>query len=480
MEQILSDFELRKARYILNPSFLRTDLLKFEVKPFHEEWIEAFENNSYLVLLAPRGHGKTSIVGAYIIWKIITNPDIRILIVTVNQQKADEMMNIIKGNLESNSKLIEYFGDQRGGIWSSSQIKIKKASWKHKEPTLQVLGLTSSQISSHYDLIILDDIVDDKNSATEHRRRALISWYNNALMPMLEPGGRVFDIGTKWHALDIHSYLSNLPIYKTLIYKAIIKEPDDEHPDIEPEVLWPERFPYYDIFKDNKLLIGLKTIRDKHIGRVAFAMQYQNEIIQTEDAPIKLEWIEQSKERWDELSIPPDIRRYIGVDLASKGTGMDYFSLTVIGKDKSNNIYVLDSVRANETMGKQLEIIKSYDAKWAPISIGIESNAAQKIITDEWISTTSLPIVQLKSSWVNDKWSRVERLAVLFETGRIILKPTLLNLIDELTEFPRGKHDDSIDSLSFAIQLSEKDTAPSWKEYADIITAKSVWNVSKV
>jgi len=815
--------ELKLARYILNPALFIKEILGFEVKDFHKEWIDAIEKNNYLVLLAPRGFGKTTIIGGYIIWKIITKPDIRILIVTVNQQKADEMMSIIKGNLANNEKIIKYFGEQVGSIWSNSRIRVKNAGIKHKEPTLQVLGLTSSQISSHYDLIILDDIVDEKNSATEHRRNSLISWYNNTLIPMLEPGGKVVDIGcvkegtkvlkgsgewvniedllpgdfvwswednkfvkkqvnlvlpqgkartiriktksnsiettydhpflkvegdkynwsfkwvkaedlkvgdylvvsklintnthkklhngitvnhdilwlfgywigdgylsdgkrprigfsgtnkihelekvkkifesnfayklykspngalrndskfipnlfkslgfsgnshtkripkwvyhirpsdkrafiqgiidadgsriskntyrielankkliedikllsmtcgiktgnilyrkrdikapsskvssphdfwslslyinhhnkfsnkrkfnnignlskqieieriyniedsglhevwdvgvegnsnfiangfvvhnTRWHASDIHSYLSNLDIFKTLTYKAIIQEPTQENPDIEPKVLWPERFPYEDEIRDNKLIIGLKTIREKNIGRVAFAMQYQNEIIQTEDSPIKLEWVEQAKERWDELNIPPNIKRYIGVDLASKTEKGDYFSITVIGKDEGNNIYVLDSIRDRLTMAQQLEVIKEMDRIWEPISIGIESNAAQKIITDNWIESTSLPIVQLKSSWINDKWSRVQRLSVLFETGRIILKPSLVHLIDELIEFPRGRHDDSIDSLSFAIQVSERDERVDWNEILNVISAKKSWSLQKI
>lgn len=480
MQELLTLDDIKRARYILNPALFIHEVLGFEVKDFHKEWIDAIQKYNYLCLLAPRGHGKTSIIGGYIVWKIVTQPDIRILIVTVNQQKADEMMSIIKGNLESNEELIRLFGEQKGSIWSTSQIRVRKAGWKHKEPTLQVLGLTSSQISSHYDLVILDDIVDDKNSATEHRRRAIINWYNNALMPMLEPGGSVINIGTKWNANDIHAYLSSIPIYKTLIYKAIYKEPTEENPDIEPVVLWPERFPYYDEYRDGKLIVGLKTIRDKHIGRVAFSLQYQNEIIQTEDAPIKLDWIEQAKERWDELNIPPNIKRYVGVDLASKGKGSDYFAITVIGKDSSNNIYVLDSIRGRKTMGQQLEMIKEIDRMWAPLRIGIESNAAQKIITDEWINTTSLPILQLKSSWINDKWSRMERLSVLFETGRIILKPSLIHLIDELIEFPRGAHDDCVDSLSFAIQASEHDKAVDWNKVVSIISAKKNWHVSKI
>lgn len=107
-------------------------------------------------------------------------------------------------------------------------------------------------------------------------------------------------------------------------------------------------------------------------------------------------------------------------------------------------------------MSRQLKLIKECARKHNPVvKIGIESNATQRIITDEWKKTTKLPIYQIKSSWVNDKWSRAQNLSVKFETGRIYLNPDFVKLKDELLEFPRCKHEDNFDSLAFAIQAWE-------------------------
>ena len=71
---------------------------------------------------------------------------------------------------------------------------------------------------------------------------------------------------------------------------------------------------------------------------------------------------------------------------------------------------------------------------------------------------STLPIIPIKSSIVNDKMSRIQRLSVLFETGRIFISPDekFAPLIDELLSFPRGATDDSMDSLSFAVIASQE------------------------
>ena len=73
-----SDLEILK--YTIDSKAFIEDILNLEVKDFHNEWINSFESHNFVSLLAPRGHGKTTIVGSYIIWRIIKNPDIRILI----------------------------------------------------------------------------------------------------------------------------------------------------------------------------------------------------------------------------------------------------------------------------------------------------------------------------------------------------------------------------------------------------------------
>ena len=466
---------LKIIKALASPEYFITEILGYEVKDFHKEWLEAFQKYNFINLLAPRGHGKTALTAGFILWLIITNPKIRILIVTVNQSKADEMMNTIKDNLSKNEKLTDLFGNQVGGLWSASKIRVKRAGWAHKEPTVQVLGVSSSQVSSHYDLIVLDDIVDEKNSTTELRRREVKNWYQSTLWPMLEPGGRVINIGTRWHADDFHHYLSECEEFKTLIYKAIIQEPVDGK---EPIVLWPERFPYYDEVRTdengNEIIIkGLKTIRDKMIGQVAFEMQYQNQIVQTADSPIQFDWVREATEKWDESKIPVGIRTYLGVDLAAgKGKESDFFAIVVIGIDKNENVYILDTYRDKLTMSNQLSKIFEFDYKYNPVKIGIESVAGQKIVTDEWRETTDLPIVPMKSSWVNDRHTRVQRLSVLFETGRITLSKRHHILIDELLSFPRGQHDDCLDALCFAYQAHRGQKSTNWQKLASIIKSR--------
>ena len=320
------------------------------------------------------------------------------------------------------------------------------------------MGAGSSQVSSHYDLIILDDVGDNTNSLTRNRRQKIEEWYNLVLVPMLEPDGQIVTIGTRWHSDDFYNYLMEKPIFTSKLYKAVMNYETKE-------VIWPERYSFDDYME----------LRDENIGKVAFQMQYQNNIIQTEDSPINPEWLDSSKDLWNNEDKPEDLKIYIGVDLASKSSEGDYFSITVVGLDKSNRFWVLETIKDKVSMNTQLEIIKSLNTKWLPVKIGIESNSTQRIITDQWIEDTILPIMQLKSSWTNDKWSRVQRISILLETGRLIINPELDSLCDELISFPRGKHDDEIDSLSFAIQASGDIEKPlNWGKFLNVISSKKV------
>jgi len=181
----LPDRVKQLLRYTNDPVSFTRDIIGLECKDFHREWLEAFDTHKFIVLLAPRGHGKTSITGSYIIWRIARNRKIRILIVTINQDKANDMMSFIQSHLTRNTKLIELFGEFKGyHEWTRNQIRVKQTSDVdfQKDATLRVLGVNSSIISAHYDLIILDDITDEDNSKTEARRKALENWYDRTLV----------------------------------------------------------------------------------------------------------------------------------------------------------------------------------------------------------------------------------------------------------------------------------------------------------
>lgn len=141
----MDEYFRKVLRYANDPVAFARDIIGITVKKFHAEWLRAFERHKYLILLAPRDHGKTVIVGTYIIWRIVRDPDIRILICTVNQSKASDMMFFIQYHLEHNEKLIEYFGEQKGdGEWSKTELRLsgeEKLEWPFRHQHFRFLVL---------------------------------------------------------------------------------------------------------------------------------------------------------------------------------------------------------------------------------------------------------------------------------------------------------------------------------------------------
>ena len=482
-----------KFRYSTDFGAFITEVLGLKYEPFHREWIELIENNSSVLLLAPRSHSKTWSLGSYITWKIVNNPNIRVLIITINQDMANGMMRFVKRHLEENEKLIELFGPQKTNIMWSNEALIVRGSENRKEPTLKVIGITGGMIGGHHDIIVCDDITDKDNSKTEHRRKGLVFQFENDIMPMLESDkgyGKIIVTGTRWHQSDIYSYLSNIPDYKVRKYQAIISEsdklkeyvksvsklPDEEFkatirsyierlPEEErPVVLWEEKMPYEELVK-----------RRRNYGNVSFMMQYQNEFISGSDNPIKWDWIQSARDNYKLPEHP--FEAYMGVDLASReGTG-DYFTITVV-VIKEGLIYIVDGFRDRLSLFGQSEAIRELYKKWNVMRIGIEQVGPQKIVVEDLQDRLAgYPIVPVKSSSVNDKLGRVQVLSQLFETGRVFLNPKLVEWIDELASYPRGAHEDTIDSLSFAVQVSkvEDDKKPiNWADAIGMVSARKV------
>lgn len=456
------------------------DLLEMEVEWFHNEWVKSFESDKNTLLLAPRCHGKSSMVAGYIIWRIINNPDIRILVVTLNQKLADGIMNTVKGTFEDNEEVKNIFGDYKGSVWSQQEIRVKrrrKTGIAHREKTLRVCGKSAKIVGQHFDLIILDDIIDREECKTPHKRKENIEWYRKEIKPMLLNNGKIIVVGTRWDNNDIYSKFMRYKSFDVQKYQAVINE----------EIL-PKAVKHPDKYRDDVKMLWDRKPEDElgfnwddayeyidENGMTAFQEQYQNKITLTEDNPLKEDWIVNAEDAWEDWINDKNkrnvkLKKYMGVDLASK-SGSDYFAITVIGVDDTKNIYVLDQFRGHKSMGEQLEIIKELSRKWNPELVAIESNATQRIITDEWKDSTNLPILQVKSSWVNDKWSRMHKLSVKFETGRVFFNPNWVDLRDELIGFPKG-HDDCIDSFSFAIQASEEDAPIDWDAYESVISTK--------
>lgn len=202
------------ARLLMRLQECREDPIKFTefvmkdpqgrnliLKDFHKDWLNAFQGNNLVVVEASRNHGKTSILVAYLLWRIGRNPNIRIKLFSQNDARAKERLAEIAGNIENNASYHLVFPDikPKKGQWSNTRINVERPM-NLKDATLEALGITTSATGGRVDVIALDDVCDLNNSVVYPTvRERIIQKFTGELLPMLDPGGSVVSIATPYH-----------------------------------------------------------------------------------------------------------------------------------------------------------------------------------------------------------------------------------------------------------------------------------------
>jgi hypothetical protein len=143
---------------------------------------------------------------AYPIWMILRNPNIRVLLDSELYTNSKNFIREIKNQLES-SKVTNVFGTFRSRKnWAEDSITSAQRTKSHKESTVTAAGIGTEKTGQHYDLIICDDLNSPKNSSTPENREKVISHYK-MMTAILDPGGTILVIGTRYAANDCIGYI---------------------------------------------------------------------------------------------------------------------------------------------------------------------------------------------------------------------------------------------------------------------------------
>jgi predicted phage terminase large subunit-like protein len=138
----------------------------------------------------------------------------------------------------------------------------------------------------------------------------------------------------------------------------------------------------------------------------------------------------------------------------------DYTAMVVVGVDEFGLVYILDIVRDRLSPNELINEVFRLASIYSPIKIGIEDVAFQKSLQyslNEEMNRQNryLPIQPLRPAGRN-KDQRIRGLQPLYANGRILHSKHVNKiefLEDELLRFPRGKHDDIIDALSYMLDI---------------------------
>lgn len=394
------------------------------------------------LILMPRGSFKSSVVTiGYALWRLVKDRNLRILISSETYAQSKTFLRAIKTHIEQNDTFRAVFGDIRPATlessWRQEEITVAGRTRVGREPSISCSGIDQAKTGFHYDLIILDDIVSNNNINTPEQINKTIDHYK-LLLSILEPNSDMIIIGTRYSYADLYGHLLEEERESFAIHKRSAVSKDGS-------LLFPSR-----LTKD------FLAAQKKSQGAAMFANQYQNEPIDQDSAMFKQDWLKFYEKP------PLALRHFMCIDPAgSNSKSADFTAICVAGIDCDNNIYVLEAIQTKATIADILNMVFDLVLRYNIADegcVGLEVNAMQntlKYIFSEEMNRRNVffAIKELKGSSLKTKPNRIKALQPYFENGKIFLKKDQYELIDQITRYPKTRHDDSVDSLAYILQV---------------------------
>ena len=183
------------------------------------------------------------------------------------------------------------------------------------------------------------------------------------------------------------------------------------------------------------------------MGSYLFANQYQNEVIPDDAKDFKAHWLRYFKE------IPETTFRFGFIDPAiGQLKHHDYTGIVVIEVDTDGIWYLRVANRYRLTPTQIVDKMFELCDQWKLKGLGVESVAYQEallyLVSEKMRrDQKTLPVQGVTRTQVS-KNTRILGLVPRFEWGRLLIAQGMTDFEDEYGSFPRGAHDDLLDSLA--------------------------------
>ena len=290
------------------------------------------------------------------------------------------------------------------------------------------------------DLLIIDDPHSEQDALSPSVLESHYEWYTSGPRQRLQPGGAIVLVMTRWSVKDLTGKLleaqgkdDETDQWEVVEFPAIIKDK-----------------PMWGNFWSMKGLLGVKA----SIPLTKWQAQWMQQPTSEEGALIKREWWK----TWEKKEIPhlQYIIQSYDTAFSAKETA-DFSAITTWGvftpkEGDSPALILLDAKRGRWNFPELKSIAQDEYKYWEPEAILIEAKASGLPLTHE-LQKAGIPVINYTPSRGNDKHSRVNSVAPLFESGAIWApkKTFAEEVIEECAAFPFGDHDDYVDSTTQAL-----------------------------
>ena len=292
------------------------------------------------------------------------------------------------------------------------------------------------------DLLIIDDPHSEQDALSPSAMEHAYEWYTSGPRQRLQPGGSIVLVMTRWAENDLTGKLIRQQSRDPLA---------DQWEVVEFPALMPEDKPLWPEFWEKKDLLAVKG----SLSVAKWEAQWQQNPTSEQSAILKRDWWN----IWEKKELPPLSYVMQPYDTAfSKQESADYSAITTWGvfyPDEGGpaNIILVDA-RRNRWDFPDLRRVALEEYKyWDPECVLIEAKASGMPLTQE-LRNMGIPVMNYSPSRGNDKFTRVNSIAPLFESGLVWAPDTTWaeEVIEECAAFPAGEHDDYVDTVTQALR----------------------------
>lgn len=445
-----NELKIREARNNLL-SFISVTYKDYKIGWVHQEICETLDNflkdlidgkRPRLIITMPPRSGKSEIVSrrfpAYFLGKY---PDLSIISVSYSASLAEDFSRDVQRIIDS---------DEYKKIFPNTKLSDKKdKNYKRTSDFFEIVdhkgvycsaGVGGSITGKGCDILIIDDPIKNRQEAnSETVRKKIYDWYSSTAYTRLSPIGGVIMMCTRWHLDDlIGKVLSdkNQKPFHVISYPAIA-EHDEPHRK-QGEALHPERFSL-------EILNEIKST----LSTADWLSLYQQKPVPEGGAIF-----ETSKIRYyDETSEPKRFDQIVGSwDMTFKENKSSDFVVGQLWGRKGADFYLLDMVRDRMDFVKTLKVFINFANKHKNCNCWLvedKANGTAIISTLKKHISGIIPITPKES-----KQERAYAITPYLEAGNIFFPKNqnfTKDLEEEMLQFPAGAHDDTVDSMTQAL-----------------------------
>lgn len=444
-----------------------------EAAPFHPDvWALLDDPDArYVNIQIMRGGAKTTICRAYMAKRIAYGISRTILYIGASEQKTIDSIEWIKGQVERNKLYATTFGLEKDRPWTGDKAKIA-----HRLEGFNVwmvgIGITGSvrglNIEDHRpDLIVVDDVISDGNSATPDQRRKIAELILGAVKESLAPRSEVPDakmviINTPQDFEDLSQTALTDSQFRSARFGCWTHETEDLPVEFQ-ESAWPARWSSEELRAEKRAAIARNMLS-------IFAREMECKLTTVETSIFRAEWIKFFGENEDEPEPPrEELWTILVIDpvpppsdaqIAKGLKGKDFEAISVLGRWK-NKFYVLETIcnrghEPNWTMATTFEMAN----RWGVRKIIVETVAYQKVLA--WLLKEAMkktgrywPIEEFKDK--RKKMDRISQgLSGPMSNGAVFFRRSQATLISQAIHFPgknpTGTHDDELETIAIGVQ----------------------------